>query len=280
MAAIVVCYSESNKIMRAYINGIGLSAPGMEGLSASESVLGGEVDWQFHSLPKLVVDMLPANERRRTTQIIKLALQTAKSALDDAGTGTDNLASVFASSDGDFEIVHKLCEALCEEEKAVSPTLFHNSVHNAPAGYWAIAADSHAPSTSISAADASFTAGLLESVTQIATKNTDVLLVSYDYPPPAPLDIKRAITMPFGMAFLLSSHSTDTTRACLHIERDHCINSSKKTSACQNSSLEVLRNANPAARGLPLLESIFRKQSVEIVLPYVANNNLVLKIQP
>jgi len=265
---------------RAYINGIGLLAPGLEGLLASESVLTGAADWQHQPLSKPVVEMLPANERRRTTPLIKLALQVAKMALDDAETRSENLASVFASSDGDFNIVHKMCEALCENEKALSPTQFHNSVHNAPAGYWAIAAGSHSASSSISAAEASFAAGLLESVVQLTTAQKDVLLIAYDYPPPAPLDKKCDTTIPFALALVLGKSPADTTRACLHIESEFGAKLSQPVTECQNQSLEAVRRANPAARGLPLLEGICRKQKMDIILPYVANNSLMIRIKP
>ena len=66
------------------------------------------------------------------------------------------------SSDGDGEIVHRLCTALASPAAEVSPTDFHNSVHNAATGYWSIGAHSSAPSTALCAYDGSFAAGLLE----------------------------------------------------------------------------------------------------------------------
>src|SRR5690606_40428753 len=69
-------------------------------------------------------------------------------------------AAVFASSGGDYPIIDQICKALCEPERLVSPTQFHNSVHNSAAGYWSIATGSRAPSTSISAFDDTFAAGL------------------------------------------------------------------------------------------------------------------------
>jgi hypothetical protein len=265
--------------MLAYINGIGLIAPGLEGYNHSRATLSGKNDWKYYPLSKQSVDMLPPNERRRTTSLIKLALAAAQSGIDDAGIKSESLASVFASSYGDFEIVDKLCRDLCDEKKFISPTLFHNSVHNAPAGYWAITSSAHTPSSSISAADASFAAGLLESMVQVSTSYPDVLLVCYDYPPPSPLDSKCTITLPFGLALVLSRNSSTTTRACLHIEPDKCIHAVDKTTECQNRSLETLRRAAPAARGLTLLEGICRRQTKDIVLPYFSDNKLTIKLE-
>ena len=44
------------------------------------------------------------------------------------------MTSVFASANGDGALVHAILETLADPEPQVSPTQFHNSVHNAPAG--------------------------------------------------------------------------------------------------------------------------------------------------
>ena len=75
-----------------------------------------------------------------------------------------SLATVFASSDADLAIIHRICLALTATPRLISPTDFHNSVHNAAAGYWSIAAGARAASTTISAHDGSFAAGLARSL--------------------------------------------------------------------------------------------------------------------
>lgn len=266
--------------MEACVNGIGLLAPGLEGWGRSRAVFAGDADWQHQPLSKFTVDMLPANERRRTTALIRLALKAAQMGLEDAGVSPANLASVFASSDGDLEIAHKLCAALCESEKALSPTQFHNSVHNAPAGYWAIAAKSHAPSTSVSAAEATFAAGLIEAMVQVVTSQSDVLLVAYDYPPPPPLDEKRDIGLPFALALVLGPNPTSTTYARLRIEPATAISASQSASGCMSPTLDALRDTNPAARAVPLLECASRNRRATVVLPYVSNNTVSVQIDP
>lgn len=254
--------------MRAYVNGLGLFAPGLEGIETSMQVLQCEIDWFYSVLPKISVDILPANERRRTTGLIKHALLVAKMALDDSGSAVTNLASVFASSDGDTEIVNSICEALCNDDIFVSPTHFHNSVHNAPAGYWAIATKSHAPSTSLSAADGSFASGLLESMVQVDVLQADVLFVAFDHPPPPPLDKKRDIRLPFAVALLLSKAPADDSSPYISIEPNNCLYEQVAESKCRNKSLWELQYANPAARSLPLLECIFSNDNADLIFPY------------
>ena len=265
--------------MHAFINGVGLMAPGLEGIESSMPLLAGDAVWASKDIQTRPLDMLPANERRRTTRLIKYALCVAAMAVDEPNTKNSIAASVFASSDGDTEIVDKICESLCHSDVFLSPTLFHNSVHNAPAGYWAIATGSCAPSTSVSAADASFGSGLMESMVQLDALEADVLFVAYDCQPPPPLDVKRDITMPFAVALLLSKTPCDSTYSGISIDPLAYQGSAQEEARCQNTSLELLRCANPAARSLPLLESVCRKQAGDITLSY-GNTHLQVSVEP
>jgi hypothetical protein len=84
--------------------------------------------------------------------------------------------------------------ALCEQsagESSGSPTRFHNSVHNAAAGYWGIATKSMAPCQVLCGFDASFGAGLMDALAQVALKRQSTLLIAYDSEYPEPLFSKR-----------------------------------------------------------------------------------------
>ena len=80
--------------------------------------------------------MLPANERRRAAASVRWALAAAQEAVSAAAArpARSRPSSPPAASDG--ETLHRICEALASAEREVSPTRFHNSVHNAAAGYW------------------------------------------------------------------------------------------------------------------------------------------------
>src|SRR5580704_17753538 len=171
----------------AQIEGIGLLGPGLDGWTGSIALLEGRSPYISHPTVLPTPDGLPPAERRRLGRVVKLALgvglqATAKAAVDPA-----TLPAVLASSGGDGNNCHEICQALSLEEPLISPTRFHNSVHNAAAGYWSIATGSTAASNAICAFDASFAAGLLEAVTQVVVDQTRVLLVAYDAPYPQPL---------------------------------------------------------------------------------------------
>ena len=84
-----------------------------------------------HRAPKC----LPAAERRRSSATARLAIAAAEQALERASLRRRaRWRMVFAATEASGEITHQLCEALATTRE-VSPTLFHNSVHNAPLGY-------------------------------------------------------------------------------------------------------------------------------------------------
>jgi hypothetical protein len=184
------------------VRGIGLLAPGLVGWPAGARVLTGASEFAPAPVQRPAVNLLPPAERRRCAPSVAWALAVAQEAVADSGLDAGAYAMVFTSSDGDGDIVHRLCTALATPAAAVSPTDFHNSVHNAATGYWSIGAHSQAPSTAICAYDGSFAAGLLEAATQIAVERRPVLLVAVDLPYPPPLAPHRP--MRHGLAAALA----------------------------------------------------------------------------
>lgn len=131
--------------------------------------------------------LLAPNERRRAPETVAVALDVALAACTAAGRDPATLASVFTSTHGELSITDYMCETLAQDPRSISPTRFHNSVHNAAAGYWTIGAGAMTAATAISAYDASFAQGLLEAFVQLATGSDAVLLVGYDGTATGPL---------------------------------------------------------------------------------------------
>ncbi len=242
----------------------------MEAFSLSHEILKGNIDWSPIKLSKMTPLTLPANEARRATTVIRLALKVIEPI-----KYSDNTSVVFASSEGDLDITDKLCKALATKEKMVSPTLFHNSVHNAPAGYFSIAAAMKTPSISLSAGDNTFSAGLLEAVTQVLVENHDVLLVAYDNVTPKDLDDFRHFDYPVGIALLLSPSKQSNTIGSINISISNEI---KSITQCFNKSLEAVRISNPAGLGLPLIEALVKGMNTKIVIPYLNQNQMLVSV--
>jgi hypothetical protein len=148
--------------------------------------------------------LLPANERRRAPDTVAVALEVALAACQAAGRDPKTLPSVFTSSHGELGITDYMAATLASDPRAISPTRFHNSVHNAAAGYWTIGTGCMAPTTAISAFDASFAQGLLEALAQLAAGDEAVLLVGYDGAALGPLGTISHSTGLLGGALVLS----------------------------------------------------------------------------
>ena len=254
-----------------YINTLSIAAPGLLGMDQAMPVLSGKEEWKNAEFPKLAPQLLPANERRRVTDLIKLALHVA----DEANIPDKTLPAVFASSNGDLVITDNVCNTLTMDPKYISPIQFHNSVHNAPAGYWAIAAKSPAASTSISTGDSTFGSGLLEAVTQVLYQQEDVLYVAYDFPVAAPLDKFTNIAHAFATAFVLSLNKTENSYGKIKLEICH---EDIDSSHCINHSLNSLQDSNPIARSLPLLEALCLKNASTIYLQFLNNSKLKIDV--
>ncbi len=258
-----------------YVYGIGLTAAGMSTWVEGAAILRGDRFYEKTELPAFTPLLLRPNERRRTTALIKLALHVAEQATDNCAMSAENLCSVFASSEGDIDIVDKICEALTIADRPVSPTHFHNSVHNAPAGYWAIATGSQLASISMSAGPGSFAGGLLEAAGLSAVEQCPTLLVSYDLPPPESLQALIPVEEVFGSAMIVGREPHNRSLAKIQL----ALNPAEETKL-NDSALEALRLSNPAARALPMLQAIACKQTQTVVLPYLDGQNLSVTCSP
>jgi hypothetical protein len=263
--------------MRIFVEGVGLLGPGLNGWQASRALLTG--DAAYAPAPTVVTpsDLLPAAERRRTGLPVKLALAAGHAAFVHAGRDAATTATVFSSSSGDGENLHHICVTLASPEREISPTRFHNSVHNAPAGYWSIATRSHASSTSLCCHDASFAAGLLDTAAQVTVAGVAVALISYDQPYPEPLHAARPIGASFGMALVMTPTATAHVFAALDISFVP-----EKTGATRmsNDGLEAIRAGVPAARCLPLLAALARGAPAVVLLACGENNHLRVAVAP
>jgi hypothetical protein len=263
--------------MRVFVEGIGLLGPGLASWDSARGCLCGAADYAptDTKLPRL--DILPAAERRRTGMPVKLALAAGLDALAHSARAASTLPTVFTSSGGDGQVLHEICETLASPDRQVSPTRFHNSVHNAPAGYWGIATQSREPSTSLCAYDWSFAAGLLEAAVQIVTEHEAALLVSFDLPYPAPIDALRPIHGTLGIALLLARARSDQARASLDIT---VTDRPTAPTECVDPQLERLRAHNPTGRALPLLAALAAGSEAQLNLEYVAHQTLHVLVSP
>ena len=255
------------------IEGIGFWAPGWPDWDATCAGLrrgdAPAADAPARPMPAL----LPAAERRRAPDPVLVACEVASQACAAAGRDVQELASVFGSTHGDLVITDYMCETLARAPRELSPIRFHNSVHNAPAGYWTIAAHCHAASTSLSGWHASFAMLLLEAAVQAIATHEPVLLVAYDTESRGPLVEVSPSSPTFGVALVLAPTRTGVELPRLRIgmldER------AANDAVALPPAFRALAAGNPmATSALPFLTALVSDVAIAIDLPAGAQTSL------
>ena len=262
--------------LTAWIDGVGFLAPGLPDWPSARAVLRGEQAIGTSVAAVLQAPaILPPAERRRASRVVKLALTIGLEAAAHAGADIATLATVFAASGADGHNCHALCAQLASDDRQISPTRFHNSVHNAAAGYWGIATQSQAPCQVICAYDASFGAGLLDALGQVVVDRQPTLLIAYDSEYPEPLHSKRPLPDVAGIALLLAPERSARSLARIAVSLDD-----GAVATMADGALEALRSSVPALRGLPLLDLLARGEAGSISLDYLPPLQLRVALQP
>jgi hypothetical protein len=262
--------------MDVAIHGIGLLAPGLVGWEASRAVLAGLCPFQSGEVPDPEAALLPPNERRRSSDCVRWAVQVAQEAMTQSGLDPREVPTVFASSGGEMGVFDKLCRTLATPERMISPTLFHQSVHNTAAGYWGIATTGQESSTALSCYDDTFAAGLLEAITVACVERSPVLLVAYDLAVPPPLRQARPITTGFAVSLVVAPPS-DNSPALMDARLADA--DADGTTMVEDPALDCVWRDNPAARSLPLLNAIASGGRRTVRLSLLDSQHLILDLE-
>jgi len=249
-----------------YIKAISIIAPGINNWDEAQAVFSQKKPYSSAKVAKKLSTMLPPNESRRCSRTTQLALSSVQQLTEQVSFDSQNIRYVFSSCNGDLTVFHHISSALAQEGRPVSPIKFHNSVHNAPAGYASIVLQSNAPSTSITAYKDSIANALLEAAVQSTISQQPCLLTAYDEVPPEPLHSLFPIADDFSCSLLLVPKknldpvSNKNYKEEMLCRLDISITHKQKISIMEQESLEFLRCSNPQAKILPLLSAIAIKK--------------------
>jgi hypothetical protein len=158
----------------------------------------------WHNGAPLQPARIAPRERRRTPKPVRMAIEVMSQACDMAGREPGTVATVFSSAMGDMQITDYMCSALAVPPREISPTRFHNSVHNAPSGYWSIVTGSHAPASAVSAYHYSAPMAFVEAAIQALEENLPVLVVTQEMAAPLALRDTCPTDFDFAAALLLA----------------------------------------------------------------------------
>jgi hypothetical protein len=258
--------------MEVWVQGIGFWAPGLADWPAFVAWTAGAA---LGDTVRPQADVLPPNERRRAPEAVLLAAAAAGQAVRQSGLDPATLTSLFSSAHGDQGIMDYMCATLATAPAELSPIRFHNSVHNAAAGYWTIATGCHAPSSAVSGGDYSFGAGLLEAAVQAVADQRPVLLATFDTAGYGPLRTMTHSTAAFASALVLTPAATTTSLARLSITPEAL----GPATIPADPRIVAWMDDNPAAAAAPLLLGLARGDTFHCAVPASAGLQCRLGIE-
>ncbi len=259
--------------MQVFVEAVGALAPGIENWEAARELLAGRAAYVPAPLVPPTPACLPSAERRRSSATVRLAIAAAEQALSQTPLAPQDMAMVFASYEAAGLITHQLCEVLAGTRE-VSPTQFHNSVHNAPSGYYSIAMGATRAASSVCRGEWSFAAGLLNAAAQALADGMPVLFVCYDSPLPAPLSDVMPVLESTAVALVLTPQRTARSIAAL----DVALLPLESAASAWPAWMPASWHANASARGFALLRAIAAPAHGAAFLP--CSPELELRVTP
>ena len=196
-------------------------------------------------------EVIPPRERRRAPHSVKMAVDVMGQACEMAGMAPSEPAVVFSSAMGDMQITDAMCSTLADQPEMVSPTRFHNSVHNAAIGYWSIATGSHQPSTAVAGHDDSGAVGLLEAAVQCGEDKVPVLYVCQEGAAPATLRVIRPSDFSLALSYLMVPAGT-ASNPLGHMSIECVEHEESGSSTDPGLGLPLDFSGNPTASLLPV----------------------------
>ena len=227
--------------------------------------------------------VIPANERRRAPLPVRLAVESSLQATDNAGVAPDQLTCVFDSSLGDTELTDYMCKVLASDNKELSPTKFHSSVHNAAAGYWTISTKTMSAANSVAGFENSVSLTLLEAMVQCESEGVPMLVTFYDAPVSKVLEPLLHNQEAFAFSLVLYPSHSDVDGRPLSATIENTQPGASPTLVSQSDYIQSLYEQNPCARILCLAELLGTspegsEQTASINMPLSEGSTMSLQL--
>jgi hypothetical protein len=199
--------------------------------------------------------MLEGPLRRRASALTRISVEVFDQATRAAGVDPSTIPTIWATAHGEHGTAIKLLKMMVRGEGKVSPTHFHNSVHNTPSAYASIAVGNGSASTTLTGGPELVSSAILEAFCHLDAGTPEVVVVLGDEPLHAPFD-RGDMQEPLAISFVFAS---DPERASFKLS---------------NLRRERLPSIKPHERlgglyvsaGLPLLEHVVSRRPGTIPL--------------
>lgn len=256
---------------KIWLQSVSLFGPGFLGWPQSKEILKNISEYNKATIPAIESRFLSANNKRRTSPHMQIAIQAADHALSSANVDETSIELIFTSSEGDMDVAEDNLQALAHKEKEISPQKFQNVILNAAAGHLGIFMKNHSGSTTVSGENNVFCVGLLQTYSTLLDGKKNALLVAYDAPSQMPYMPKEQPFFSVGLVF--DKDPNENSLAGLNLK----LLETTKVSKSQVSELEKLRSSTASAACLPLLTALANRQCEPIELYY--SKELILEVQ-
>ncbi len=200
--------------LTAYLRGVGLWTPeyaNFEAWVAARQPESLAVSATQDRAARPPANLLHPRLRRRTSVLTRASVTALEAAAGQGGVGLDAVRFVLVSSFGEIETTVELLAQLAEPQGPVSPTKFHNSVHNTATGYMSIASGNHREATALAGGPHNLEIATLELLAGLAIDGGDAVLIVAEELLPEPFarpdaDPTFAVALHFGAEPARSSH--------------------------------------------------------------------------
>lgn len=220
----------------------------VQGISviSSDQMIGTQLGLEVRPLDASII---PVSIRRRSSLATRLAINAAHDACIKAQVDRTTIPTLFSSVGGEMTITDQLCLELTNSDIRVSPTQFHNSVHNSAAAYWSIISQCQQASTAMAAGIQTAAMTLVEAWSQLNTRFKELLVVCYEEQWPDYIDQGNG-QIPIAYAIVFSSqpnHNTIATCTSLRVGQ---------STQNQQQSLSELADSVPIVGLSPLFQAL------------------------
>ena len=223
-------------------------------------------------------EIIPANERRRAPLPVKLAVESSWQATQSAGLDPKDLACVFVSGLGDTQLTDYMCKVLATENMQLSPTKFHNSVHNAAAGYWTISTGCMKAANSVAGFNESVSLAILEAVTQCVQEQAPVQITFYDAPSSEILKPLLKNDQSFSASLIIEPVVESNQNDSNLLEMQVVSQVTDWPELDLETHLDTSYKQNPSARILAVLNMLTKDSADTVLLPLSAETSLQLTL--
>jgi len=128
------------------------------------------VSGQWDSIPDQIAlpksNLIPSRMKRRMSRLTQMAVESTYQAREGLQSFAD-IPLIVGSSNGEINTIGKIMLEIFDDPALLSPTQFHNSVHNTAPGYWCILSKLHHSAETVSSGELTFEFTIIDALTKL-----------------------------------------------------------------------------------------------------------------